>query len=184
MDWLGIPTEPLWRRLQQTNKTVVLYGMGNGGDKILSVCAKKGIAVSAVFASDGFVRGQSFHGMRVQTWKEVKEAYGAENLIVLVAFATSLPEVLENVLAISREAETYAPDVPVFGEGLFDEDFLIANQASLLEARALLSDEESRFVFDAVIRYKLTGDINYLWNSKLTKHTSFKCSRSNTIQVG
>ncbi len=162
MDWMGTSVTPLWRHLQATDKTVVLYGMGNGGDKILAVCAERGITVSAVFASDGFVRGQSFHGMRVQTWREIREAYGAENVIVLVAFATSLPDVLENVLAIARESELYAPDVPVFGDGLFDEDFLAAHTDELLEARNLLCDAPSREVFDAVIRYKITGDIHTL----------------------
>ena len=55
----------LWERLLSTSKTVVMYGMGNGADKILQVCESKGITVSDFFASDGFVRGHLFHGKRV-----------------------------------------------------------------------------------------------------------------------
>ena len=54
----------LWEYLAATDKTVVMYGMGNGADKILAVCAEKGIVVSDFFASDGFVRGHFFHGKR------------------------------------------------------------------------------------------------------------------------
>ena len=33
----------LWDHLASTTKTVVMYGMGNGADKILAVCEKYGI---------------------------------------------------------------------------------------------------------------------------------------------
>ena len=48
----------LWQTLAETNKTVVMYGMGNGADKILAVCERYGIEVAEFFASDDFVRGQ------------------------------------------------------------------------------------------------------------------------------
>ena len=64
----------IWQRLASTDKTVVMYGMGNGADKILAVCEKKGITVSDFFASDGFVRGHSFHGKVVLSYSEIKEA--------------------------------------------------------------------------------------------------------------
>ena len=53
----------LWTYLAQSNKPIVMYGMGNGADKILGVCESFNITVSDFFASDGFVRGQSFHGI-------------------------------------------------------------------------------------------------------------------------
>ncbi len=162
MEWNGVELRPLWRYLAEENRTVVLYGMGNGADKILEVCRLRGISVSGVFASDDFVRGQLFHGERVMTFGEVKEKFGTERLTVLLSFATSRPEVLENILRIAGEAELLAPDVPVFGDTLFDEVFLEAHRAELLEARALLSDEESRRIFDGVVAYKITGCIKTL----------------------
>jgi len=163
---LPVVERDLWEYLQQTNKTVVLYGMGNGGDKILDVCEKKGIAVSGVFASDGFARGNLFHGMPVRSWSETKETYGAENLIVLLSFGTSRPDVLENILRIAGEAELYAPDVPAFGDGLFDRSFFEAHRAELEDARALLCDAESERIFDNVLQYKLTGKIRYLLDAE------------------
>ncbi len=152
----------LWEYLSRSSKHILLYGMGNGADKILSVCAEKGITVDGVFASDGFARGNLFHGMPVRTWSESRERYGAENIVVLLSFGTSREEVLENILRVSSEAELYAPDVPAFGEGLFDLTFYKAHQAELTAARDLLSDAESRRIFDNVLSYKLTGDIRFL----------------------
>lgn len=152
----------LWEHLAASSKTVVMYGMGNGADKILAVCARKGIEVSDFFASDGFVRGHLFHGKQVLSWGGIKEKYGAENVIVLLSFGTSRPEVLENIDRIAAEAELYAPDVPVFGEGLFDRPFFERHREALERVCGMLADEESRRVYENVIRYKLTGKIGFL----------------------
>ncbi len=156
----------LWEMLQRTDKTILLYGMGNGADKILSVCASRGIAVRGVFASDGFARGNLFHGMPVRTWSETRALFGAENVIVLLSFGTSREDVLENILRVSSETELYAPDVPAFGEGVFDHAFYEAHREELERARALLSDAESRRIFDRVLQYKLTGNIRCLMEAE------------------
>ena len=152
----------LWGYLASTQKSIVMYGMGNGADKILAVCEKKGIVVSDFFASDGFVRGHSFHGKTVLSYSGIKEKYGEGNFIVLLSFASSLPDVIDNIERIAGECELYAPDVPVCGDNLFDIDFYNKNLESINKARSLLCDEQSKFVFDNVIRYKLTGKISYL----------------------
>ncbi len=166
MMWQGKQIRELWDYLKRAGRTVVLYGMGNGADKIIEVCERKGISVQAVFASDGFVRGQIFHGERVLSWSEVKAKYGIENLTVLLSFATSRPEVLENIERIASEAELLAPDVPVFGDTLFDGAFFEGHREALEAAREMLSDEESKRIFDLVIEYKLSGDIRPLLEAR------------------
>ena len=152
----------LWEHLQKTEKTIVMYGMGNGADKILQACEQKKISVSEFFASDGFVRGHSFHGKTVRSWGEIKEMYGAENVIVLLSFGTSRPEVLENIHRIAAETELYAPDVPAFGDGLFDRAFFETHRGEIDAAYDLLSDDLSKSIFENVLRFKLTGDIRCL----------------------
>ncbi len=159
-------TRDLWEYLQQTNKTIVLYGMGNGADKILAVLAERGIPVGGIFASDGFARGNLFHGMPVRTWGDIKDEFGKENVIVLLSFGTSRPEVLENILRIRAEAELYAPDVPAFGDTLFTRAFYEEHIKDFTAARALLSDDESRRIFDHILSYKLSGDIGYLLDAE------------------
>ena len=164
-----IPKLDLWSYLSGTKKTVVLYGMGNGADKILAVCDRYGIEVADFFASDGFVRGHSFHGKTVLSYSEVKQKYGAENIIVLLSFASSLPSVLETIQKVASECELYAPDVDVCGTNLFTKEFFAANEEKIKKARELFCDEASREVFDNVISYKLSGNIDYLKASQSDK---------------
>ncbi len=39
--------QDLWTYLKKTDKKIVMYGMGNGADKILAACEQKGICVQA-----------------------------------------------------------------------------------------------------------------------------------------
>lgn len=150
----------LWTHLAESPKKAVLYGMGDGADKIIDVCESKGIKIHGVFASDEFVRYQSFRGFTVKKYSELKEELS--DIIILVSFATRLDSVLEKIYNLGKSDELYAPDVPVFGEGLFDNKFFSANFDSFEKVYGMLSDEKSREVFYDVIHYKLTGDISLL----------------------
>ena len=56
----------LWEHLAATSKPIIIYGMGDGAQKILDVCAEKNVKVSGFMASDDFVRGHSFAGFEVK----------------------------------------------------------------------------------------------------------------------
>lgn len=150
----------LWTYLQSADKPIVVYGMGNGADKIADELERRGLSVSAYFASDDFVRGQSFRSLRVMKFDEVKALF--TDFIILIAFASSLPDVMARMYALDSEYEVYAPDVPVVGGEVFDLDFYEAHREEFDAARALMADEESRRIFDAMIAYKLTGKLCYL----------------------
>ncbi len=152
----------LWQHLAATDKHIVLYGMGNGADKILAVCARYGITVEAFFASDAFVRGQSFHGKVVQKFSDLLAQFGADQLIVLVAFASSLPEVMEQILAVGKVCELYIPDVPVRGDTLFCEEYEATHWEELEAACDCLADERSREVFCGVVEFRRTGRVEAL----------------------
>ncbi len=152
----------LWTYLASANKKIVIYGMGNGADKIISVCDSYGIEISDFFASDGFVRGQIFHGKRVMSFSEIKEKYGADNIIVLVAFASSLPDVMQKIADVSRECETYIPDVPVRGTNVFCDNFENEHKDKIDQAYRLLSDDRSREVFRGVIDFRRSGRLDIL----------------------
>ena len=178
-----IPTTDLWNYLASTKKTVVMYGMGNGADKILSVCQSHGIDIADFFASDGFVRGHSFHGKTVLSYSAIKEKYGAENIIVLLSFGSSLPDVLELFKRVNQECEMYAPDVPVCGREIFTLDFFNAHKKEILAVRDMLEDEESQQIYDNVILYKLTGKISYLFNAESEKDETFELLGAKNFKV-
>lgn len=150
----------LWKYLKQTDKPIVLYGMGNGADKIIAVLKNFGIEFKGVFASDNFVRNKLFHGFKISTYAELKEKYG--KMIVLLCFGSSLPDVIDNIKKISAEQELYAPEVPVIGGGLFTEEYYKSNKSNFDFVYSLLADEISKKTFRNIIKYKLSGKINYL----------------------
>ena len=55
-----IKEENVWDFLKKDGKPVMIYGMGNGAEKIISTLNTYKITVSEIFASDEFVRGHSF----------------------------------------------------------------------------------------------------------------------------
>ena len=152
----------LWNYLKQSTKPIVLYGMGNGADKIISVLDRYDIKISGVFASDGFVRQKTFHGFPVTDYKTAKETFG--DMIVLVCFGSSLPDVIANIKRIAEDQELYAPDVPVYGDVLFNEEYAIENKDRLQWVYNHLADDTSKKVFECAVMYKLTGKIDYLFD--------------------
>ena len=147
----------LWQNLQQETRDILLYGMGNGADKLLAVCESKGIAVKGVFASDGFVRGHSFHGMRVMAYSEVEQLYAPNGCVVLLAFGSSRPEVMALFDRVAARYPLFVPDLPVCGESIFDAAFFAQHQEKFEKARALFADEASRELFERVLRCKYEG---------------------------
>lgn len=177
MPFFPTPDIPdLWHYLKvqsDNDRPILLYGMGNGADKILSVCEKFGITVKDCFASDGFVRGHSFHGRRVLSFSEAREVYG-DSMIVLLSFASSRPDVLELIEYVASVCELYAPDVPVCGDVLFDSTFYEAHKKEFAAVRAFLADEESRRVFDDIITYKLSGRIDILRDTESKAEDAYR----------
>lgn len=166
--------EDLWSYLARTERPIVMYGMGNGADKILKVCERYGIEVSDFFASDGFVRGHAFHGKTVLSYSAMKEKYKGLSPIVLLSFASSLDGVIDTIKAVASECELYAPDVPVFGDTLFDLDFFNKNRERFERIYSLLADEESKKIFENVILYKLSGNIDRLFDAESDKETVYR----------
>ena len=167
----------LWQYLKaeaDRGRPILLYGMGNGADKILTVCEAYGILVADFFASDGFVRGHSFHGKVVLSFSAAREKYGDESMIVLLSFASSRPEVLETIERVASICEMYIPDVPVCGTELFNAEFYENNRKEIQAARSLLADEESRRVYDGILEYKLTGRMDILRATESSPADAYK----------
>lgn len=154
----SLPT--LWEKLQNADKPIVLYGMGDGADKILAVCEEKWIPVDGVFVSDDFYRKKTFHGFPLMRYRDAKERFG--EMIVLLAFATRLDNVMQNVYTVMKQDELYAPFVPVYGKELFTVSLLRERAGDARAVFLHLADDVSRKAFLCVLAYRLTGDIRYL----------------------
>lgn len=151
----------LWDDLAAQQRPIFLYGTGNGGDKIIDALDRYGVKLTGIFASDGFVRNREFHGMKVRAYSDVREEYG-DDITVLLAFGTTLPEVRAFIELLDSRHDLRIPDVPLYGGELFDAAYFHAHEDDLNRCRELLSDEESRLIFDDCIAFRLTGRLKYL----------------------
>lgn len=163
----------VWNTLKNINNPILIYGMGNGADKIISVFEKYGIEYSDVFASDGFVRGHSFRGKRVLSYSEACEKYGSFDIVV--SFGSRLPDVMERIYSLEQRHTVYAPDVPVCEGEIFTEEFFDINARQLFSARELFDDQRSRLIFDDVVRFKLTGRLSYLRSTECSETDADQC---------
>jgi FkbM family methyltransferase len=153
--------ESVWDFLARTEKKIVLYGMGNGADKILEHLHSLGKKPAGIFASDEFVRGQKFHGLTVQNYQSIKAELG--DFVVVLAFGSELPEVLERFYALAQAHQVVAPHVPVFpGDEIVSAAWLKTHAQELQEVYDHLADDFSRQVFAGALNYKISGKISYL----------------------
>ncbi|WP_307761429.1 FkbM family methyltransferase [uncultured Phascolarctobacterium sp.] len=156
--------EIVWQVLKNTSKPIVLYGMGNGADKILDWCEANGVKVHGVFASDEFVRGQQFRGFTVERYDAVKARLG-NDLLIVIAFASERPEVLMRFAELDAEQQVIAPHLPLFDERETISFAWLAKYASeLRRVYDNLADDWSRKVFADVLNYKLSGKLHYLFS--------------------
>lgn len=163
---LNIHETDVWEYLAESEKPIVIYGMGNGAEKIISVLKEYGAEIADIFASDEFVRGHSFLGHKVLKYSEVCEKYNDFNIVL--AFATHLPDMLEKIRIMNTEHPVFAPDVPVAGNGIFTKSFFEENREKFELVYEKLADEESKNVFENIINFKISGKVKYLYNSTET----------------
>lgn len=154
----------MWDELSQENRPIVVYGMGNGADKLISRFEKYNIKIADFFASDGFVRGHTFHGYRVKSFSEIKESY--PDFVIVLSFASNREEVIAMLAEIDSEYDMYVPDMPVAGEDeYFDREFYNLHYEDIKKAYERLCDDESKNAFSSIISYKLSGRMNFLMSA-------------------
>ncbi len=145
-----------WEKIKESGLPVVVYGMGNGADKVLDEFERLDIPVLGVTASDDFVRGQMFRGFKVTKLSEFDGEF-----IVAIGFATCIPEVMNHINSLSEKYRVIVPCVPVFGDEIFNRDFIIKNK-SRIDAAYSLIDDESKRIYEGCISFVFGGELKDL----------------------
>ncbi len=155
-------TVNLWNYLQTVKKPIVLYGMGDGALKIMKAFEHYQIEISAIFASDEFVRGHSFTGFPVLTFTQIQQTFS--DFIIILAFAAYRDPLLSKLYHMSENYEFYAPDVPVCVEDdqLFTIEYIKKYEAEFDKVYELLADEQSKRVLIDILNFKVSGKVSYL----------------------
>lgn len=157
----------MWDELSRECRPIVVYGMGNGADKLIERFEKYNINIADFFASDGFVRGHSFRGFRVKSFSEIKESYS--DFVIVLSFASNKEDVISMLSDIDGKYDMYVPDMPIADTSeYFDREFYNLHYDEIIEAYGRFDDDDSKNAFAAIINYKITGRMKYLMNAYST----------------
>ena len=157
--------------LKTVTKPIVLYGIGNGADKVVKRLNADNVKISGVFSSSGFKKNKTYQGHIINDYISLKNELG--DMIILVCFGSHLPEVMDNVKKLAKENELYIADVPVAGEEIFDIQFAKKHKSELLKVYNMFYDDVSKSVFENMIFFKLTGRLEYLLNAESPKKEAY-----------
>lgn len=163
--------ESSWELLIRSALPIVVYGTGNGADRVFDEFERLGIDVSAVAASDGFVRKRQFRGFEVKSISQLESEY--DDFIIALAFASPLPSVIENITKLTERHTVIMPSVPVYGDSIFNKNFLSSHIDEIELAYSRLADEQSKKVFYNIIKFQITGDLSCTFNCESDKSEAF-----------
>ncbi len=150
----------VWEKLQNTTEPIIMYGTGNGADKVVDVLENLNIRLSGITASSGFVRERFFRGLPVKPLEYFEEKY--KEFTIIITFGTSIPEVMGNIFDIAGKHRVLVPCVPVIGTGIFDRTFLESHEEEINLAHSLLADDFSRKIFEGYVNFQFGGEISLL----------------------
>lgn len=162
----------IWEKLIETKKPLILYGMGNGADRVISELELINVKVSGIMASDDFVRGQKFHDFTVKTLAQIEEEF--KDFIILVTFGTERPEVINHIKELSQKYDVKVPSVPVSGTCIFNRSYLIQYSMEIKEAYELMADEMSRKTFRNMCFFQFTGELKYLFDMESSRDDAYR----------
>ena len=170
--------QDIWERLALENRPIIIYGTGNGADKIIEEMQKRSVKLCGIMASDDFVRGQSFRGFTVKRLSEIEREFS--DPVIIIGFGSQRPEVIENILTLAKKHTVLCADVPVYGDGIFDRAYFTTHEHEIREVYDLLADEQSKKVFRSVIEFRLTGELERLTSCFTPKEEAFE----NILRLG
>ncbi len=154
------PNPNVWDFLRDTERPIILYGTGDGADKVLNELERLSVPVQGVMASDDFVRGQTFRGYRVQRLSDLEQQY--PDPVIVIAFGTQRPEMINHILSLAKRYRVLCADVPVYGTEIFSDAFFHQHEDDIQRVSACWADALSRQTYENVIRFKLSGALDCL----------------------
>lgn len=156
----SLSSPSVWETLKNTTEPIIMYGTGNGADKVLDVLESLDINIAGVTASNTFVRNRVFRGFHVMPLSYFEEKF--ERFTVIITFGTSIPDVMENFYKIAENHTVLVPVVPVIGTEIFDDNFLTLHKEEINKSYNLMADDFSKRIFAGYINFLYSGDLKTL----------------------
>lgn len=161
----------VWQKLKESDEKILIYGIGNGCEKLLSAFEKEGIKAEGIFASDDHKKRGSFHGLPVYTYGEVRERYN--KFTAVLAFGTELDDVMHRIEGIENDFTLLAPELSVADDSYFKKETFLARSGDVRKVYSLLADDRSRAVFESLCCFKITGELRYLREAFCDREDTF-----------
>lgn len=161
---------------------VVIYGTGNGADKIFDFCEQNNVPIAGLFASDDFVRGQSFRNIKVEHYTDIVKHLGT-NFLLVIAFASELPNILNRFEQLAQIHETIIPHLGLYDNDVVTEKWIAQYNRELNTTYNLLADDLSKQIFTDMLNYKFSGKINYLNGHVTQRHNDLQLLELNSCET-
>lgn len=162
----------IWEKLKTETKPILLYGSGDGAEKIYNCLLKNNIKISGVFAGDSLKKKIKFKEFEIIPFSTAEKIYG--KFIGLFAFGSNTDEVISGVKNMMKRQEIYVAEMPVCGEEPFNLAFAEKNKEKLETVYNILADEQSKKVFEQTVLFKLDGNINRLFECETSEDEAFE----------
>jgi len=151
----------VWLNIKESSLPVVLYGIGDGADRILEECEKRSIRVCGVFTSSERVHKKIFHQYRLLPYEEAKRIWG--RMTVIQAFGTHDEYTLNVIKRIASENDYYTPSLLKDEKGeVASYSYYKEHEKDIEEVESALSDEKSKKILSSIISFRISGRINYV----------------------
>ena len=151
-----------WESVKNEQQPVVIYGTGNGADRLMDRLSAEGVKISGVFASDGFVRDRLFRGFRVMSLKEAEERFG-KDMLILMGFGSDRPEVVSFVKDLCSSMRVACPRIPLYDDVFMDGSFTALMRERFDRLAPYLADDTSVKTLYSIMNYRITADLRYLF---------------------
>ena len=160
----------VYDRIRSSHKPLLLYGMGNGAQKVARALNEHGIEYSGIVASDGFARGNIFLNYPVLSFAEAECIYGDFDCIL--CFGIEKYE-LDMLYEIEKRHTVYYPDLSLYGETHMTKQMLLSEMTEAERVFDLLTDDRSKEIYLQNLEFAITGDRHCLdWRQTDFDHPS------------
>lgn len=150
----------IWDRLKKEAHPIVIYGSGNGAEKLIYLCKQFEISPVALCVSDSHWRSGSFQDYPMLRRIQAAEMY--PDAIFLLAFGTEREEDIQDLLDFARDHTLIVPDIPLVGGHILTPSELESRSEEIAGVRALFADAQSQQLFDHLLSYKSSGSLGDL----------------------
>lgn len=144
---------------------IILYGAGNGAEWAVKLLEKYKLYPIAIIDRDSKKIGEKYHQIPIVSLNSVINEYNLNDLNILICSPKFEHEIFLNLKNFFREKNIYSFECALyysFIENINEyKKYIKDNLKNLDEFEEKLSDEKSKYVFENVLKGRVSGKLKY-----------------------